>query len=193
MERDPNQTESCANNVPQPTGTIVMRNNWTPNETKRLKDAVQIFGTIWDKVAQYVGSRTPKQCYEHWEQVCKPGINNGEWTPEEDRILFEMFLYYPRQWKKIATFLPGRTNQAVRNRYDKSTSSANRRIKNAMDQNHPNTAPDMPIFVMQPTIRPINLTFDHNQPQLSYFDENFQENEEEYNYNLFDHNNDEDW
>jgi len=40
-----------------------------------------------------------------------------EWTTGEDRILFSVYKKYGRRWRRIAAELPGRSDDAVRNRW----------------------------------------------------------------------------
>ena len=46
-------------------------------------------------------------------------INDGSYrhTAEEDRLILELQSKYGNKWRKIATYLPGRTDNAVKNRY----------------------------------------------------------------------------
>lgn len=57
---------------------------WSPEEDRRLFDAVQKYGTnSWMKVAGAVGTRYGDQCSSHWLHVLNPNINYSDWTPEE--------------------------------------------------------------------------------------------------------------
>lgn len=56
---------------------------WSPEEDKRLIEAVEKYGTDWIKVAGAVGTRCSDQCSGHWRHVLNPNINYCDWTPEE--------------------------------------------------------------------------------------------------------------
>ena len=39
------------------------------------------------------------------------------WNPEEDLIIFEKYKIYGTKWSKISSFLPGRTENSIKNRF----------------------------------------------------------------------------
>lgn len=42
----------------------------------------------WSVVASRLPGRIGKQCRERWFNHLDPSIKKGEWSPEEDRIVF---------------------------------------------------------------------------------------------------------
>ena len=62
--------------------------------------------------------RIGKQCRERWLNHLQPSINKGAWTPQEDLVLLENHKAFQNQWSKIATYLPGRTENMVKNRFN---------------------------------------------------------------------------
>ena len=79
----------------------------------------------WSTVASYLPGRAGKQCRERWFNHLCPEVKKGSWTPEEDRIIMESVARYGTRWSKIVKLMPGRTDNAIKNRYN----SAMRREK----------------------------------------------------------------
>lgn len=91
---------------------------WTPEEDKLLIDSVKRNGmSNWSLVAKSIPGRTGKQCRERWTNQLCPDLNKENWTPEEDQILLKQQQINGNFWAKIAKFLPGRSPNAIKNRW----------------------------------------------------------------------------
>ena len=100
------------------------RGQWTRLEDDYLRDLVvealaQDTGSPqWVNIALLIPGRTGKQCRERYKNHLAPGICKMAWTAEEDARLIELQKTFGNSWCKIANELPGRAENAVKNRWN---------------------------------------------------------------------------
>lgn len=93
------------------------RKPWQPHEDAKVLELVGRYGQSWAVVATMMEGRTGKQIRDRYLNKLRPNIKRGEWTNEEDRILLSCYYQIGHKWSKIATYLPGRTEGQVKNRF----------------------------------------------------------------------------
>ncbi|EOD35060.1 hypothetical protein EMIHUDRAFT_60784, partial [Emiliania huxleyi CCMP1516] len=92
---------------------------WQPAEDDRLLELVQRFGSHrWGKIASHLPGRIGKQCRERWHNQLCPRVNKDEWTVEEDALILHLVQEMGTKWSKMTTLLPGRTDNAIKNRWN---------------------------------------------------------------------------
>ncbi|KAF8012733.1 hypothetical protein BT93_I0785 [Corymbia citriodora subsp. variegata] len=90
---------------------------WTPEEDKLLSEYVGSHGEgRWSSVGRSAGlNRSGKSCRLRWVNYLRPGLRRGQITPQEEGIIIELHALWGNKWSTIARYLPGRTDNEIKN------------------------------------------------------------------------------
>lgn len=115
---------------------------WSQAEDAYLVQLVHTQGPLnWVRIAQLIGSRSPKQCRERYHQTLKPSLNQEPISHEEGLQIERLVAEMGTRWAEIAHRLDGRGDNAVKNWWN---GSLNRRRRLARRKNI--SAPQLPIL-----------------------------------------------
>mmetsp|Transcript_18979 Transcript_18979/g.22597 ORF Transcript_18979/g.22597 Transcript_18979/m.22597 type:complete len:995 (-) Transcript_18979:144-3128(-) len=97
----------------------VVKGPWLPEEDLLLRDLVGKIGAKkWSVIANSIPGRAGKQCRERWLNHLDSTVKKCDWSEEEDAQLIAAQRMMGNKWSDIAKILPGRAENAVKNRYN---------------------------------------------------------------------------
>jgi hypothetical protein len=112
----------------------LIKGSWTREEDQVIVDWVKEHGMKqWSGLAARLPGRISKQCRERWHNHLSPTIVKADWTEAEDARLIEYHTRLGNKWSQISEMLPGRTDNAIKNRWNSSLKRRLERIEQGLN------------------------------------------------------------
>ncbi|CAN8255828.1 unnamed protein product [Cochlearia groenlandica] len=102
---------------------------WSPEEDEKLLNYITRHGHgCWSSIPKLAGlMRCGKSCRLRWINYLRPDLKRGAFSQDEERLIIELHAALGNKWSQIATRLPGRTDNEIKNFWNSNVKKKLRR------------------------------------------------------------------
>lgn len=95
----------------------IRKGEWSKEEDDKLRAYINRYGIWnWRQLPEFAGlARCGKSCRLRWKNYLQPNVKRGNYTKEEEDLIFNLHNQLGKKWSIIATKLPGRTDNEIKN------------------------------------------------------------------------------
>ncbi|KAK4724145.1 hypothetical protein R3W88_026924 [Solanum pinnatisectum] len=95
---------------------------WSPEEDEKLINHITKYGHgCWSSVPKLAAlQRCGKSCRLRWINYLRPDLKRGTFSQQEENLIIQLHSLLGNKWSQIASRLPGRTDNEIKNLWNSS-------------------------------------------------------------------------